>query len=262
MEETDTAFFSEQMRLAGVSGGALLSYLPNSLIYDGIYYTPQQKLDKLLKTTSAVRDIYPFYFIDPTESDAADQVALAIEYGVSGFKVICNHFFPGDERAMRTYTAIAKTGKPVLFHSGILYDAFDSSNYNRPAGFEALFDIEGLRFAMAHISWPWCDEMIALFGKYRYAHRRNNDVELFVDVTPGTPGFYREEALTKLIKLTEFRFTENMIFGVDNNDKYSSEYAINIINTDKAIYDKLGVPENEREKIFQTNFMRFLGFTE
>jgi len=259
MGETDTANLREQMKAAGIDGGVILSYRPNIFNFDGAIYTPQQRLDKLFEVTGGHGNLFPFYWIDPTEKDAAEQVKLAGDYGVSGFKVICREHYPGDSRAMKTYAIIAKSGKPMLFHSGILYDAFNSSNYNRPAGFEALFDVEGLRFAMAHVSWPWCDEMIAVFGKFRFANRKNKDVELFVDLTPGTPDIYREEVLTKLIKLTGFRFTDNMLFGTDNDGDYNSAYAKGIIDQDNMIYDKLNVPAEEREKIYHSNFMRFLG---
>ncbi|MCL2352676.1 MAG: amidohydrolase family protein [Firmicutes bacterium] len=259
MEKADAADTLARMESAGIGGGAVFSYKPNVDIYDGNYFTPGQKLDALMEFTAGHGNLFPFYRIDPTEKDAADQVALAVSYGVRGFKVICHNHYPGDERAMKTYRAVARAGKPMLFHSGILYDSLNSSNYNRPAGFEALFEVEGLRFAMAHVSWPWCDEMIALFGKYKFAGRKNKDIELFVDLTPGTPDIYREEVLTKLIRLSAFGFTDHMMFGTDNVENYDDGYAKSIIDMDGAIYDKLGVPAAEREKIYSGNLLRFLG---
>jgi hypothetical protein len=104
----------------------------------------------------------------------------------------------------------------MLFHSGILYDGRDTSRYNRPAEFECLLDVPGLRFAMAHISWPWCDEMIALYGKFQAAHGSRADVpELFIDTTPGTPAIYRRDALTKVFTVG-FDVKHNVLFGSDS----------------------------------------------
>lgn len=76
-----------------------------------------------------------------------------------------------------------------------------SSQYNRPSEFEPLLEINGLKFSLAHISWPWCDELIAVYGKFLNAYAGNPDhsVEMFIDITPGTPPIYRQEVLTKLL---------------------------------------------------------------
>ncbi len=114
---------------------------------------------------------------------------------------MCSRFYPGDSRAIKVYKAIAERRKPILFHSGILFDGQDSSRFNRPFEFEALINIEGLRFALAHISWPWHDECIAVYGKLLCVRNSRPGVmdEMFIDTTPGTPAIYREEVLTKLL---------------------------------------------------------------
>ena len=59
---------------------------------------------------------------------------------------------------MKVYNEIAKHEKPVLFHSGILWDGLNSSSTTSPR-FEALLEVNGLKFALAHVSWPWHDEV-------------------------------------------------------------------------------------------------------
>ena len=39
---------------------------------------------------------------------------------------------------------------------------------------EAGFDIPGLRFCCAHISWPWCEECVAVYGKFLNALTRSD----------------------------------------------------------------------------------------
>ena len=181
----DYSPFHARLREAGIEGGIVLSLPPESSGEGDPATTPAGRLEGLMRCAAPNPNVYPFFWIDPTCGDAADQVELAIEAGVSGFKVICHDFFPGDPRALSTFRSIAAADKPIMFHSGILWDGTPSSKYNRPVEFEALIDVEGLRFSLAHISWPWCDELIAVYGKFLAA--KDRDVELYVDTTPGTP---------------------------------------------------------------------------
>jgi len=252
--------FLQRLRAAGVDGGIVISSPPSSFPYLGEPAPFQQRLEGVMACAEAGPRLYPFYWIDPTEGDAARQVAAAVQRGVRGFKVICNHFFPGDSRAMLAYRAIAEAGRPLLFHSGILYDGMVSSKYNRPVEFEAMLEVPGLRFALAHVSWPWCDELIAVFGKFQAARHGRPDlsVELFVDTTPGTPAFYRLDALTKLFTVG-FDVKRNVLFGTDSRvASYSSATVKGQIDRDNAIYDQLALDEEVRRGIFGENLLRFV----
>lgn len=244
---------------AGMDGGIILSLPPASMNFGE--YPTEERLENLFQWKECNAELYPFYWIDPTEDNALDQVSVAANYGVCGFKVICNRFYPEDERAQRVFEAIARINKPILFHSGILWDGAASSQYNRPGGFEALLKIDGLKFALAHGSWPWVDECIAVYGKFLNAYSRQPDlsVEMFIDITPGTPPIYREELLTKLFKIG-YDVENNILFGSDCNlDDYNSEWTMEWVKRDKEIYDKLSVDSSVVEKVFSGNLKRFLG---
>lgn len=244
-----------EMKAGGIDGGVLLSMRPAGT------GSARERLDNLFKWTEGNPNLYPFFWIDPIESNAPEQVDEAVKLGVYGFKVICRYHYPGDSRAMGVYRKIAKAGKPVLFHSGILWDGKDSSKYNRPAEFESLLEVEGLRFALAHISWPWCDENIAVYGKFlnAYTTRPDLSVEMFIDTTPGTPPIYREEALTKLFTVG-YDVGNNVIFGSDcSTESYSSKWAAEWVERDKGIFGKIGLSDEIKEKIFAGNLKRFLG---
>ena len=196
-DDPATAGFLAELQGAGVSGGALISQPPASFDRSGERGAPSPaaRLQHMLAWCALGPNLYPLFWIDPLEFDALDQVKMAVAGGVAGFKVICDHFPPSHPAALATFRAIAAAGRPILFHSGILWDGKPSSEYNRPAGFEALLDVPGLRFTLAHIGWPWCDEFIAVYGKFLNAlgHRRSSGVEMFVDITPGTPPAYRRQ---------------------------------------------------------------------
>lgn len=256
----DRVGMKAKMKVAGVSGGVLLSLRPATFYQDGLAETKEERLDNLFEWCGGDPDLFPFYWIDPLEEDAIEQVAYACERGVLGFKIICSRFFPGDVKAMEVYRFIAAYGRPILFHSGILWDGQPSSQYNRPVGFEPLEEIKGLRFALAHISWPWCDENIAVYGKVQHslAHRSDLSAEMFIDTTPGTPPIYREEALTKLFTVG-YPIADNVIFGSDSmaND-YGIEWTAEWIERDRKVYEKLGLSKDVVDKIHRKNLLRFI----
>jgi predicted TIM-barrel fold metal-dependent hydrolase len=250
-----------RMRQAGMDGGILLSLPPPSAISDGTRRTWQERLDNVLEWGCLSKRFYPFFWIDPLEKNALRQAQAAVKQGISGFKVICDYFEPGDRRALKIFTAIAEAHRPILFHSGVLWDGKPSSMYNRPVLFEALLRVRGLKFAMAHISWPWCDEMLAVYGKFLEAQTRNPglDVELFIDVTPGTPEIYRREALTKLFKIG-YDVEKNVIFCSDClANQYNFPWVRKWVKNDRRIMRSLGVSMRIMKNVFEGNARRFLG---
>ena len=263
-DKKDHNDLTARLKKAGIDGGVIISLPPAAFPDLAPPSTPTERLDNLFFWTDLSPDLYPFYWIDPTEPDATDQVAMALERGVNGFKVICNHFFCGDERALPVFKEIANANKPILFHTGILWDGLPSSIYNRPSEFEALLEIDGLKFSVAHISWPWCDECIAVYGKFLSAYKIRPDlsVEMFIDITPGTPPIYRREALTKIYTVG-YDIENNILFGSDcRADDYDSDWAAEWINRDNKIYKDLNLSQGTIDKIYGQNLKRFLGISK
>lgn len=257
----DRSGFAARLAQAGVSGGVVISLPPAGLLADAPILPASERLDDVLSVARGVPDLYPLFWINPTDDDAKAQVDAAVRGDVAGFKVICCGYEPGDARAVRTFAQIAECGKPLLFHSGILWDGGDSSRYNRPALFEALLGIQGLRFSLAHVGWPWCDELIAVYGKFLNARTRRPDLsaEMFVDLTPGTPPIYRRDALTKLFTVG-YQVEHNVIFGSDCSvHDYNTAWVCDWLARDNAIYDELGLTAAARQKIYGENLLRWLG---
>ncbi|MDR1508324.1 MAG: hypothetical protein LBS53_01645 [Synergistaceae bacterium] len=253
----------ERMAEAGVSGGMLLSMDP---LGDGKCLSAAERLDKLFSITGGRPNLYTAYWIDPTADDAARQVDLAVSYDVNAFKVICSRFHPSDARAMDTYRKISETGRPVLFHSGICWDGIDSANNHRPGGFECLINIPNLKFTLAHVSWPWCDECIAVYGKFNNAYYWRDDVscEMFVDITPGTPPLWREEVFKKLF-CGDYDVGHNVIFGTDSYaHKYNVTWTRDWMQRDGELYEKFGLAgaDGFLEHIYGQNLLRFLGLSD
>ena len=257
----DCVGLRSKMDAAEVDGGVVISSPP--LRYDDAAEPggPFERLEDVLRATSNDANLHPLFWIDPTDDSAVEQVDRATTGGILGFKVICSTHSVGDSRAMDTYRTIAAAGKPVLFHSGILWDGMDSSRFNRPAEFESLIDIPKLRFSLAHIGWPWCDELIAVYGKFLAARTARPDQvpEMFIDTTPGTPAIYRKEALEKLYTIG-YDISRNVVFGTDcTATVYRPEWAREWITRDSEILTALGLENEVHKAYFAENIKRFLG---
>ena len=248
--------YAKALAEAGFTGGVVLSTNPDPLD-DSPVPDPETAMDEAIVWASGSKTIYPFYWINPVLDNACDLVDMAVEKGMFGFKCLPGRYFPGDPKALKVYEKIAKAGKPVLFHSGILWDGRPSSKFTRPGNYEELIDIVGLRFCLAHVSWPWCDECIAVYGKFLNALTRADRprAEMFIDVTPGTPKIYRKEVLTKLFTIG-YDVAERIQFGSDcRANSYTGSWSTDWMKTDDAIYDELGV---DKDDVYRRGFQKFL----
>lgn len=253
--------FARELAGAGLVGGCLFSRRPVRLFStQPPPPEPEQAMDEVIAWCSASPTLYPFYWIDPVRSDACDLVDLAVEKGIYGFKVIREAGKPCDGTAMRTYERIAKHGKPLTFHTGILWDAKASSDNFRPANWEPLLDIPGLRFALAHISWPWCDECIAVYGKFLNAisHRGTCVPEMFIDTTPGTPKIFRRDALAK-VHTVGYDVLDHVQFGTDcNTTEYKVGWCRDWMRTDDAVFAELGLDGRAVDSNYRGSLQRYL----
>lgn len=253
--------FGKKVLSAGVDGGIFLSLCPDSFEFSEVkHFSPQDRVKNVMNWSEKYSGFYPFFWIDPLEEDALEQVQMAKEEGIKGFKVISNNFYPYENRPMEVFTKIAEEGLPILFHSGISYAGIDSSRYNKPVGFELLLEVPGIRFSLAHISWPWHDELLALYGKFQNKkyNIKNYNVDMFIDLTPGTPPIYREEVLTKLHKIG-YDVKDNVFFGTDSRaDNYQANHTREWVNRDNKIYEKLNLDDKLINKIYKKNLLRFI----
>lgn len=244
---------------SGIYGCTVMSNNPHEMTHhQGSDF--DRRLTEVLSWTKGYEDrLFPVLWIHPNEEGICEKVEAAAKSGVVAFKIICNNFYVGDTKCMDLLSRISELDKAVIFHSGILWDASPSSAYNRPVNWEALLDLKKLRFSLAHCSWPWIDECVAVYGKFLNARSVGKQVEMFVDLTPGTPVIYREELFKKLF-FTGYDIPNNVMYGTDcSADDYHADWARKWLTTDTALFDKLGIPSKMRQKIFSDNFLRFIG---
>jgi predicted TIM-barrel fold metal-dependent hydrolase len=250
-----------RMEQTGVWGGAVFSRSPKQSGFDPAAPSGSSRLGQILKLTADYPGrLLPVLWIHPDEDGAENLVEEAAGRGIKGFKIICNSFHVYEDKPMKLLERVAKTGLPVCFHSGILWDLSVSSQYNRPLDWEYLVNIRGIRFSLAHCSWPWYDECIALYSKFlSLATSPDFTAEMFFDLTPGTPPTYRKDLFTKLVA-SGFDTEHNMMFGSDcSAADYRGEWARQWIERDTEILGGLGVGEEAMERSFCNNALRFFG---
>ncbi len=260
LDEVDQKDFVKKLHESDIDGGLVISEMPDNMMEHAKGY--KDRVNKVITVCEGNKHLFPFFFINPLNEDAKDQIDYAVEKGVKGFKIICNKFSVDNPKCVEVYKYIAKKNKPILFHSGILWDGKNASGkYNKPTEFEVLLQIEDLRFCLAHISWPWINECVAVFGKFINAKSKHKQktAEMFIDITPGTPEIYRKDALTKLYKVG-YDVENNVIFGLDNcANHYSVDWAKNWQLIDDEIYNELNLSEIAISKIYSDNLIRFIG---
>ena len=254
----DQKAFLADLRAANMDGGCIYSLSPTS--YPEI--PAEERMQYALDVCEGCDTLFPFFWIDPLEKDALQQVDLAVEKGFAAFKMIPTTYRVDCPEAMAVLGKIAETGKPVMFHSGICWDGIQSGENNKPVIYEAMLKIPRLRFCLAHVSWPWYDECIALYGKMQYAYRKNPETtcEMFIDVTPGTPVPYREEVFRHLLLSYDMR--NKLMFGSDcNTGDYAVEPCLGWQRIDDALYEKYvsGDVEDFKARVYGGNLLRFLG---
>ena len=176
------------------------------------------------------------------------------EMGFAGIKIIPDHWYAHDKRLQAWWQTLNDLGARVLFHTGILYAFEDGSRFTRPLYLEALLNYPKIRFAMAHISWPWCDECLAVMGRLRAAAGYKNDGwQSYIDITPGPPEYIRKQALANAIS---FCGAERIMFGSDDcapvsgYGKYAEfEGQRKALESYMRIFDELELTQAQRERI-------------
>ena len=218
-----------------------------------------KSIDSITATCAPDPDrLLGFAFVDPSLPGVVDHVRMAVDRGLKGFKLMPDHWYPYEERFFPTYAAIEAARKPMLWHSGILWANGDSSRFCRPVFYEALLHFPRVKFALAHISWPWTDECLAVAGRFRAAVRRGqgDSMQMFVDITRGTPEFYRVEALDRAL---QYLGAGCLIYGSDNRAPGDFEGSRRCVDADREIIcGALGRPEADFERIARGNIEDWL----
>lgn len=274
--------FRSKAASVGIGGGAVFSMPPADTLFwkEQAPLSWRDRIARVLEFCEKIEHFYPFFWINPTEPTALEQVEYAKNAGIRGLKVLCSTHAPA--AGMAVYRKAAELDLPIVFHSGILWDGMPSTEFNRPGMFECLLEVPLLRFALAHISWPWTDEATALFGKFLTAHQLRKEMpEMYFDSAPGAADIFREEMFRRLV-LLRYGIQDHLMFAIDSSvNDYNLAWADYTYGFDRktfaALQEKWGSwkgyvpagnggektqtinPFNETfDRATHTNFLRFL----
>jgi uncharacterized protein len=194
--------------------------------------------------------LIPFASLDPWRGRAAVRQArrLVEEYGVRGFKFhpSLQAFSPDDRLAYPLYEAIAELGVPALFHTGqtgigagVPGGGGIRLKYSDPLLIDDVAaDFPDLRIILAHPSFPWQDEALAVA-----THKPN----VFIDLSGWSPKYFPPQ----LIRYANTLLKDKVLFG--------SDYPV--ITPDRWLGDfaKIDIKPEVRPLILKDNALRLLG---
>lgn len=185
-------------------------------------------------------------WLEPTIAGMADLAKEALcDMSFAGIKIIPDHWYAHEERLQPWWELMNELEAAILFHTGILYAHEDGSRFCRPVYLEKLIHYPKIRFAMAHISWPWCEECLAVMGRMRAAH--NPQWQSYIDITPGTPHHIRKQALANAI---DFCGPDRLMFGTDATLPGNLKGQKVCVDSDSAIFGELGLNAAQKERVF------------
>ncbi|MFF2779799.1 amidohydrolase family protein [Streptomyces sp. NPDC058052] len=196
--------------------------------------------------------IIPFAGVDPFKGRAAVRQIrrLVEEFGVKGFKFHPNlqAFHPNDRMAYPLYEAIEDAGAIAVFHTGQTGIGAGAPGgggirlkYANPMDVDDVAaDFPGMRIVLAHPSFPWQDEALAVA-----THKPN----VYIDLSGWSPKYFPPQ----LVRYADSLLQDKVLFG--------SDYPL--LTPDRWLADFAGLPVKDevRPKILKSNAARLLGLT-
>ncbi|MQA11331.1 MAG: amidohydrolase family protein [Pseudonocardiaceae bacterium] len=197
--------------------------------------------------------LIPFASIDPWRGRAAARAArrLVQSYGVCGFKFhpSLQGFSPNDRMAYPLYEVIEELGVPALFHTGqtgigagVPGGGGIRLRYSNPMLIDDVaVDFPELHIILAHPSFPWQDEALAVATHKPY---------VYIDLSGWSPKYFPPQ----LVKYANSLLKHKILFGSD----------FPVITPDRwlADFDKLEMKPEVRPLILKENAARLLGLTK
>jgi len=193
--------------------------------------------------------LIPFASIDPHKGRAGVREArrLVEEYGVRGFKLhpSIQGFAPDDRLAYPLYEAIEELGAVALFHTG---QTGIGARVRGGGGIRLKFsnpmlvddvavDFPDLRIILAHPSFPWQDEALAVATHKEHVH---------IDLSGWSPKYFPPQ----LVRYANTLLQDKVLFG--------SDYPVLTPDRWLADFATLDVKDAVRPKILKDNAARLL----
>ncbi|MGW7272001.1 amidohydrolase family protein [Streptomyces sp. NPDC054864] len=212
---------------------------------------PRISNEEIAESCAAHADVLiPFAGIDPHKGRAGVREArrLVEEHGVRGFKFhpSIQAFRPNDPMAYPLYEAIEELGVPALFHTGqtgigagVPGGGGIRLKYSNPMLVDDVaVDFPQLRIILAHPSFPWQDEALAVATHKPHVH---------IDLSGWSPKYFPPQ----LVRYANTLLKDKVLFG--------SDYPVITPDRWLADFDELDIKPEVRPKILKENAARLLG---
>ncbi|XVV00642.1 amidohydrolase family protein [Actinosynnema sp. CA-248983] len=197
--------------------------------------------------------LIPFAGIDPWRGRAGARTArrLVTEHGVRGFKFhpSLQGFSPDDRLAYPLYEVIEELGVPALFHTGqtgigagVPGGGGVRLKYSNPMLVDDVaVDFPELRIILAHPSFPWQDEALAV---------ATHKPHVYIDLSGWSPKYFPPQ----LVRYANTLLQDKVLFGSDHP----------LITPDRWLADfaQLDIKPEVRSKILKDNAARLLGLAK
>jgi uncharacterized protein len=194
--------------------------------------------------------LIPFASIDPARGKAGVRAArrLVAGHGIRGFKFhpSVQAFYPNDRSAYPLYEAIEELGVPVVFHTGQTGIGAGAPGgggirlkYSNPLLVDDVAaDFPGLPIVLAHPSFPWQDEALAVATHKPLVH---------IDLSGWSPKYFPPQ----LVQYANTLLKDKVMFG--------SDYPLITPDRWLADFEALPIKPEVRPKILKWNAARLLG---
>jgi uncharacterized protein len=215
---------------------------------------PPVRSEEVAEACAAEADVLiPFASVDPWQGAAAVRRArsLVAAYGVRGFKFhpSLQAFHPNDRVVYPLYEALQELGVVALFHSGqtgigagLRGGGGIRLAYANPMALDDVaVDFPDLRIVIAHPSFPWQDEALAIA-----THKPG----VYIDLSGWSPRYFPPQ----LVKYANTLLRDKVLFGSD----------FPLLTPDRwlADFDSLDIKPEVRPLILKQNAARLLNLQE
>ncbi len=193
--------------------------------------------------------LIPFASVDPAKGKMGVREArrLIEDYGVRGFKFhpSMQGFYPNDPKVYELYELLSAAGLPALFHTGQTGVGAGMPGgmgvklkYSNPIYLDDVAaDFPDLTIIMAHPSFPWQDEALAIA-----THKPN----CYIDLSGWSPKYFPQN----LVQYSNSLLKERVLFGSDypaiTPERWISDF------------DQLPIKPEVRPLILKENAIRLL----
>ena len=162
------------------------------------------------------------------------------ELNLKGLKFVPGllELYPNDKEMYRIYEKARELSIPILFHTGTDFFPDTKIKYCRPIYLDDVaIDFPELTLIMAHFSWPWTEEAIAIV-------QRNRNV--YMDISGWSPKYFPEV----LVRYINGPISGKALFG--------SDYPTLPLKRIIPEFNQLPLKEESKKKILYENAKRVL----